>query len=130
MNNTERSQGFKAAAWILPSLQSREFGGDIDVSTTEGAIGAIPIGFTYLMLAPFPWEATSFRSSITIPEVLVWWAMLPFMVYGIMWSIKNRLREELSDPPVYLASERRVLDLSGERWHRVIGSEPRSRFFL
>ena len=32
------------------------FGEDVDVSTTGGAISALPIGFTYLMFAPFPWE--------------------------------------------------------------------------
>jgi hypothetical protein len=68
------------------------FGGDVDVSTTEGAISAIPIGLTYLMLAPFPWEISSFRSAVPLPEVLVWWAMLPFMVSGIGWTLRNRLR--------------------------------------
>jgi hypothetical protein len=68
------------------------FASDVDVSTTEGALNTIPIGLTYLMLAPFPWEATSLRSTATIPEVLVWWAMLPFVFYGLVWALKNRLR--------------------------------------
>lgn len=69
------------------------FAGDVDVSTTEGAISAIPIGLTYLMLAPFPWEMSSFRSAVPLPEVLVWWAMLPLMLVGITWTLRNRLRK-------------------------------------
>lgn len=68
------------------------FGEDVDVSTTEGAISTIPIGLAYLMLAPFPWEVSSLRQAITLPEVLVWWAMIPLMLYGIWYTIRNRLR--------------------------------------
>lgn len=68
------------------------FGADVDVSTTEGAISAVPIGLTYLMLAPFPWQMQSLRSAFTLPEVLVWWAMLPVMVFGLWYTAKNRLR--------------------------------------
>src|SRR5262249_12230721 len=71
------------------------FGEDVDVSTTSGAITAIPIGFTYLMFAPFPWEAASIRQLITLPEVFLWWAMMPLLVYGLWWAIKNRLRNAL-----------------------------------
>lgn len=68
------------------------FGEDVDVSTTEGAITAIPIGLTYLMLAPFPWQVTNLRQLITLPEVLLWWAMIPFMCMGIWYAIRHRLR--------------------------------------
>ncbi len=68
------------------------FGQDTDVSTTEGAISALPIGFSYLMLAPFPWQAANLRQAITIPEVLLWWAMIPFLISGLIYSIKHRLR--------------------------------------
>jgi hypothetical protein len=68
------------------------FGADVDVSTTGGAISAIPIGFTYLMFAPFPWQATNLRQAITIPEVLFWWAMVPFLVIGLWYAIRHRLR--------------------------------------
>jgi hypothetical protein len=76
----------------LATSASSGFGADVDVSTTEGALSAVPTGFAYLFLAPFPWQVTSFRASITLPEVLVWWAMLPLLVGGVMWSIRERLR--------------------------------------
>ncbi len=72
------------------------FGGNVDVSTTEGAITAIPVGFTYLMLAPFPWQLGSLRQSITIPEMIVWWASMPLLVIGLAYTIRNRLRNAIA----------------------------------
>jgi len=68
------------------------FSEDTDISTTQGAIAAIPVGFVYLMLAPFPWQMASLRQSITLPEVVVWWGMIPIMSYGLWWTLRNRLR--------------------------------------
>jgi hypothetical protein len=69
------------------------FGEDLDVSTAEGALTALPIGFAYLMFAPFPWQAANVRQAVTLPEVLLWWAMLPLMIIGIVYTIRHRLRE-------------------------------------
>lgn len=71
------------------------FGGDVDVSTTGGAISAIPIGFSYLMFAPFPWQLASVRQAITIPEMIVWWSSFPLLVIGIIYTVKNRLRNAI-----------------------------------
>lgn len=72
------------------------FGQDIDVSTTEGAISAIPIGFLYLMFAPFPWQIAGFSQLMTLPDVLIWWAMIPFVIKGLWFSIKQRLRASIA----------------------------------
>jgi 4-amino-4-deoxy-L-arabinose transferase-like glycosyltransferase len=69
------------------------FGQDVDVSTPAGAIGAIPLGLSYLILAPFPWQMASPRQIITLPEMLVWWCSLPLLVLGLWFSIKYKLRE-------------------------------------
>ncbi|MGH9874588.1 MAG: glycosyltransferase family 39 protein [Pyrinomonadaceae bacterium] len=68
------------------------FGRDVDVSSTTGAISTIPIGVVYLLLAPFPWQITSLRQSITLPEMIVWWASFPLLVLGLWFTIKYRLR--------------------------------------
>jgi 4-amino-4-deoxy-L-arabinose transferase-like glycosyltransferase len=77
------------------AAQSAEsgFGKDIDVSTTSGAISAVPIGLTYLLLAPFPWQFGSLRQMLTLPEMLVWWISIPLLVFGAWFSIKHRLRQ-------------------------------------
>ena len=81
----------------LDAAKSAEsgFAEEINVSTTEGALSAIPIGTVYLLFAPFPWQLTSLRSSITMPEMLIWWASFPALVLGIWFSIKHRLRQVL-----------------------------------
>jgi hypothetical protein len=68
------------------------FAEDIDVSTTHGALSAIPIGFIYLLFAPFPWEVSNLRQAVTLPEVFLWWAMIPLMIWGIWYTIKHKLR--------------------------------------
>lgn len=68
------------------------FGRDVDVSTTSGALSTIPMGVLYLLFAPFPWQITSIRQSITLPEMIIWWASFPFLVLGVWFAIKYRLR--------------------------------------
>ena len=68
------------------------FGRDVDVSTTSGAISTIPVGLLYLLFAPFPWQLASLRQSITLPEMVAWWASFPMLVLGLWFSIKYRLR--------------------------------------
>lgn len=64
-----------------------------DVSTSEGALSTIPIGLLYLFFAPFPWQIASLRQSITLPEMLLWWASVPLLILGLWFSIKYRLRQ-------------------------------------
>lgn len=71
------------------------FGEDIDVSTTEGAVMAMPVGLTYLMFSPFPWEFRSIHQFITLPDLLIWWATIPFIVMGLVYTIRHRLKEAL-----------------------------------
>ncbi|HEV2826296.1 MAG TPA: glycosyltransferase family 39 protein [Pyrinomonadaceae bacterium] len=68
------------------------FGKDVDVSTTVGALGVIPLGLLYLLFAPFPWQLVSLRQSITLPEMIVWWASFPLLVLGMWFAIRYRLR--------------------------------------
>lgn len=72
------------------------FGEDLNVSTTEGALVALPIGLTYLMLAPFPWQITSNLSLMTMPEMFVWWLSMPLLFSGVIYSVRHRLRRCLS----------------------------------
>src|SRR6185295_7956604 len=66
---------------------------DVDVSTTEGALTAIPIGTLYLLFAPFPWQLASLRQSLPLPEMIVWWLCFPFVVLGFWYGLKHRLSE-------------------------------------
>jgi hypothetical protein len=72
------------------------FGSDLDVSTTQGAIEALPVGFVYLMFAPFPWEMSNVRQLITLPDVILWWVLIPFLISGIIYTSKHRLRRSVA----------------------------------
>jgi hypothetical protein len=71
------------------------FGQDVDVSTATGAISAVPIGLTYLLFAPFPWQLASLRQMITMPEMIAWWASFPLLVLGVWFTMSYRLRQAL-----------------------------------
>ncbi|HEY0077486.1 MAG TPA: glycosyltransferase family 39 protein, partial [Pyrinomonadaceae bacterium] len=71
------------------------FGKDVDVSTTGGALSAIPLGMLYLLFAPFPWQLASLRQSITFPEMVVWWVSFPVLVMGLWFTLKYRMRQAL-----------------------------------
>jgi hypothetical protein len=68
------------------------FGRDVDVSTTSGALSTIPMGMLYLLFAPFPWQVGSLRQSITLPEMIIWWASFPMLILGLWYAVKYRLR--------------------------------------
>jgi 4-amino-4-deoxy-L-arabinose transferase-like glycosyltransferase len=69
------------------------FGKDVDVGTTEGALTAIPMGVLYFLFAPFPWQLTSLRQSITLPEMIVWWSSIPFLILGVWYALRHKLRQ-------------------------------------
>ena len=71
------------------------FAAEIDVSTPEGALSAIPVGLLYLMFAPFPWAIQGIRQALTLPETLVWYSLMPALVRGIAYAVRHRLRAAL-----------------------------------
>jgi len=79
----------------LDAAQSAQsgFGENVDVSTPGGALSAIPLGFSYLLFAPFPWQFGSLRQLFTLPEMMVWWSCLPLLVLGLWFTIKHRVRQ-------------------------------------
>ena len=68
---------------------------ETDITTTAGALTALPVGFIYLMFSPFPWEATKLTQMLVIPETLIWWALIPLAFTGTMWVIRNKLSTAL-----------------------------------
>ncbi|HEV7377894.1 MAG TPA: glycosyltransferase family 39 protein [Pyrinomonadaceae bacterium] len=69
------------------------FSKDVDVTTTAGALTALPVGMVYLLFAPFPWQLANLRQSITLPEMLIWWASFPMLILGLWFTVRYRLRQ-------------------------------------
>ena len=58
--------------------------------STKALLAFLPKGVIYFLLGPFPWEPGSVLQAMTIPEMLLWYSLLPFTLYGIVCSIKER----------------------------------------
>ena len=72
------------------------FGGDVDITDPAAAIEFLPVGLLYVLFAPFPWMINSLRQLITVPELLIWWVMVPMMVKGYWFAIRRRLKESFA----------------------------------
>src|SRR5262249_8189233 len=53
------------------------FAHDVDVSSPGKALLFLPYGLTMLLFAPFPWQLTSMRAAFALPEMMVWWMLIP-----------------------------------------------------
>jgi hypothetical protein len=65
-----------------------------DVSTVDGVLSVLPMGVLHLLFAPFPWTVTSLRQALALPDILLWYALVPFLIRGVV-SARNRLRETM-----------------------------------
>src|SRR5215471_11871226 len=68
------------------------YGGDVDITDPQAALGFLPLGILYMLFAPFPWMITNLRQLITLPELIVWWALSPMMIKGFWFALRHRLR--------------------------------------
>lgn len=84
-----------ARVWGAQAAESG-YGGDVDITEPEAAIGFLPVGISYVLLAPFPWMITNLRQLITLPELVIWWALIPMLLKGLWHSMRHRLRESFS----------------------------------
>jgi hypothetical protein len=89
LENVQRSRA------DLAGSAATGFGKEADVSTAGGALSTIPIGLIYLLFAPFPWQLASLRQSITLPEMVVWWASFPLLCAGLWYTLRHRVRQAL-----------------------------------
>jgi dolichyl-phosphate-mannose-protein mannosyltransferase len=72
------------------------FGGDVDITDPQAALGFLPVGLVYVLFAPFPWMMTNVRQLITLPEMIMWWLLVPMVVKGFWYAVKHRLKESFA----------------------------------
>lgn len=80
---------------VLSREAGSGYGAATDITTSTGALLALPVGLLNLLLAPFPWQMGSLRSMLPLPEMLVWWSLIPFGVIGVKYTLKHRFREAI-----------------------------------
>ncbi len=71
------------------------FAASAKINTLSDAVAFLPVGITYLLLAPFPWQVGGFRMMLALPEQLFWYALFPYFVVGMFYSARRHLRDAL-----------------------------------
>jgi len=68
---------------------------DADVSSPQAALRFLPVGLFYFLLAPAPWQLWNARQWLTLPEMLVWYALVPQVVFGLRELWRRRAASAL-----------------------------------
>ncbi len=71
------------------------FAHDADLSTTGRAVTFLPYGLAMLLLGPLPWDMRSLRAVLTLPEMLLWWSLLPTLYRGLRFALTKESRQVL-----------------------------------
>lgn len=83
----------------LESLQEMRqftsFGGSayhetVDISTPGRALAFLPKGLAFFLFAPYPWTVRNVRQTVTVPEMLVFYALVPAMLRGARDLVRTR----------------------------------------
>jgi hypothetical protein len=64
-----------------------------DLSSPMGVMKAIPVGMTYMLLAPFPWQWLSGSDMIEkalAPDMIIYYIIFPFVVIGFFRLVFRR----------------------------------------
>jgi hypothetical protein len=69
------------------------FAADVDISTPQKALAFLPVGMANLLLGPFPWQMSSLRAAIALPETFVWWLLFPATIRGVAFMARRRFSE-------------------------------------
>ncbi len=65
---------------------------NFSIVTPLALLAFLPLGLAAVLLAPFPWQLFSPSQIMAAPEMIAWYALFPFLVKGIIFSLKNRFK--------------------------------------
>lgn len=65
---------------------------DSDISSFAKAVLYLPLGFVFLLFAPFPWQIGSAFQVMALPEMLIFYMLLPKFVRGVRAVSEERWR--------------------------------------
>jgi len=66
---------------------------EVDISEPISALTYLPVGMLYFLGSPFPWQVLSTRQIMALPDVLLWYALLPGIFMGLFHLVRNRFRD-------------------------------------
>ncbi len=68
------------------------YGENFDVSSPVGALLFLPVGLVYFLFAPFPWSISGALQTFTLPEVLLWYLLVPAGIWGAILALRHDAR--------------------------------------
>lgn len=71
------------------------FDAEVDISSAPTALGYLPLGVVNFVLGPFPWQIRGTRQLPFIPDMLLWWALLPSLRTGFRSADRQLGRRRL-----------------------------------
>jgi hypothetical protein len=71
------------------------FANEVDVSSPSAALRFLPAGIAFLLFSPFPWTVSNLRQALALPDVLVWYALIPALVRGLASAVRHRLGQAM-----------------------------------
>ncbi|NUN53887.1 MAG: hypothetical protein HUU06_14035 [Planctomycetaceae bacterium] len=69
--------------------------GSEDISTPTAALTYLPVGMAYFLLSPLPWQIGSPRQILSLPDLVLWYSILPAVGAGLVWLLRRRFRAVL-----------------------------------
>ena len=62
----------------------------VDISTPGRALAFLPKGLAFFLFAPYPWTVRNVRQLVTLPEMLLFYALVPSMLRGARDLVRAR----------------------------------------
>lgn len=62
----------------------------VDISTPGKALAFLPKGLAFFLFAPYPWTVRNVRQLVTMPEMLIFYALVPSMLRGVRELLRAR----------------------------------------
>ncbi|MFC1623855.1 glycosyltransferase family 39 protein [Candidatus Omnitrophota bacterium] len=66
-----------------------------DVSSLSRLALFAPLGLLFVIFAPFPWQIGSFAQIIAVPEMILFYILIPFTLRGIIFAYKKRFNQSI-----------------------------------
>lgn len=62
----------------------------VDISTPGRALAFLPKGLAFFLFAPYPWTIRNVRQLVALPEMIVFYALIPSIVRGVRELLRGR----------------------------------------
>jgi 4-amino-4-deoxy-L-arabinose transferase-like glycosyltransferase len=63
--------------------------GDAEFRSITDVVLFLPLGAAYFFFGPFPWAVEGGRQAMTLPEVFLWYALVPYIAIGARAALRR-----------------------------------------